>query len=842
MKRVSAVLLLLFGVAASAQDSEIEQAIQNLGDRNRRVRKKAEKTILEAGTRPVLELLVKKGLKNPNLNVRKAARELMPKLVAVIFFPPHLEKEVIEALPLKASRRVRIVKLKGLMRTAGPSGWRFYELLLEDPDPVVRAAAARALVPKPGSEARPTPRNPAYFSYVMRGLRQAARSRDPDKETLGVIETLAQVAWTLAKPESLEEFEPLLGHTDPRVRRVMAKTLGSYAGPADAVWTRLVDDEDLTVVHAARAVVAEVSFEALPAAVSGMLSSASIEQRFGAAEQAARHGNVKGMATLRGLLPGEMKEAARAVLTELKSPVSDVFFAEHAAAIRPLADVGLLHRLGDEESRQAALERVRVSTHYLPMRPEIADWLVTREDVRSLLQADPERRLSFVLGACREKRDVVREETLEFLKQSKPDAPGAAEAFNTLTRQASVVGVHPDLEPLVLKTLENETHTAFAAAAELAVLGRMRSALEPLRRAAWDPGLESFHVASFALARIGTMDDHFRIIEGMSKVGPRGQVERLSMIVAGRYDENDRVMRTRLLKHRPVELSEPLRSAYAILLSRTATGAETARLRPYLTSERPSVRRMALAGLARLGDGASFRRAKVMFREGKLQGSVGLIADLNPAAAEEWLLKFLKDPDPRRRAEAAAALARQGSENAKLLVRNMARTEPWTFDRQGRTVLDAYVRLFGPEAKALLIELVERGALPPGARRHVVALAIDEVVTGIMERGPGGHLDLIDAVVHRKFYARHAKPVDWKGGGAAAFAETVKAGFDVPLVIEAEVGLSPPPAGRYPSLEALLRATGASVRVEGEAVHLSSRESAIRAWEQWWSERGEHYP
>ena len=60
MKRFSALLLLLFGVAASAQDSEIEQAIQNLGDRNRRVRKKAEKTILEAGE-AALEPLVKKG-------------------------------------------------------------------------------------------------------------------------------------------------------------------------------------------------------------------------------------------------------------------------------------------------------------------------------------------------------------------------------------------------------------------------------------------------------------------------------------------------------------------------------------------------------------------------------------------------------------------------------------------------------------------------------------------------------------------------------------------------------------------------------------------------------------
>ena len=494
----------------------------------------------------------------------------------------------------------------------------------------------------------------------------------------------ARTIWTLAEPADRAAMTPVLEHANPRVRRAMAEAMPNFVHPADDVWRKYAEDADLDVRRAALAVAGSVTFEELPAAVTDMLKSAGPDQRFAAAVQVARHGDAGPLA---GYLRGEFAPRVRAALMELPADV----LAKQAAAIRGSDDLPLLRRIG---ARDEALRLIRTQKHSATIAPEIADWVVG--DVASLIDVEG---IEWVLASCEANRDRIRVETTALL------ASHPAAAWETLRLQAERAGVHATLEPHVLAALGDPTGPGFEAAAELAGRGGFESAREPLRAAI------EHRTAAAALARIGTAEDRVNVIR---------RHPNLASLVAASVSSDDEELRDALRVVYADRTHEAIKPAIGIALSRTATAEDAPALRSMLEEKSAAVHSAALAGLARIGDRGAFARVKVLFREEKrFQSMIEEVAALDPSRSPELIEGMLGDAEPTRRVSAAMALARAGYADALPAIRRMARTEPWAFDRKGNTALDAYMLLAEDEARRLVVELDERGALPESGRRYL---------------------------------------------------------------------------------------------------------------------------
>jgi hypothetical protein len=266
------ILLLL----AAIQDPAVW--IDKLGDKDKKVRAEASAKLLELGE-AAIPAVAKAKLKHHSKAVRDEAAELMPELVALSYFPPRYHEAAADAIRKGgADRTTRILKLELLMEVVGPSGWRFWELLLEDRDPILRADAARALMPPAETaildDAAPTFHNRAYLPRLVEGMLKAGSLRAIVGGELVATQTFARTIWALATPEDLPKLEPLLTHANKTIRREMASALPFYDGAADEVWRRLLEDDDVDVRKVARGVVTELRFARLPDEVTKMLKSA----------------------------------------------------------------------------------------------------------------------------------------------------------------------------------------------------------------------------------------------------------------------------------------------------------------------------------------------------------------------------------------------------------------------------------------------------------------------------------------------------------------------------------------------------------------------------------------
>lgn len=662
-----------------AQEPDLEDAVKGIIDKNRSKQAQAKQTLEEAGEAGVRALL-DHGIKSRDRALKAAAKELMPHLAALAYLPPLHEDKAERIFKTPMPRYQRNAEIKHLIDAAGPGAWRFCEVMLQDADPIARAAAIEGLMPPPGSllgAPRPVFRKHEYLPHLIAGMARTDAKEALDAETLEAVATFARTIWTLAEPGDLPAMQPVLEHANPRVRRAMAKALPNYAHPADDAWAKFAADADLEVKREALESAGAVAFEKLPDTVRDMLDSDHPEQRFGAAVQVARHGDA---AALAGFLRGDFAAAARAALMEL----SDDVLAKQAAALRGCDDLPLLHRIG---AREEALNLVKEQKHYGGIPAALADWVVG--DVASLIDVEG---IEWVLASCEANADRVRAETIALL------GAHPAAAWATLRRQAERTGVHADLRPHILAALADANGPAFETAAELAGRGGVVEARDALR------GAVANRTAATALARIGTAEDRLLVIQ---------QHPGLASLVAASVPADDAALRDLLRAASP----DP---AVGIALARVATIDDAAALRALLEEPSVAVHSAALAGLARIGDRSAFARVRVLFRDEKrFLSMIEEVAALDPKRAPELIAPMLDEAEPTRRAAAAMALARAGHAESLPEIRRMARTEPWTFDRQGNTVLDAYMLLAEPEARRLVVELEERGALPESARRYL---------------------------------------------------------------------------------------------------------------------------
>jgi HEAT repeat protein len=783
---------------AAIQQPDYPKLIGQLGQADPAARARIEQTLLEAGE-PAVRPLIESGLRSRDPKVRAAAEELMPRLAAVSYFSPRHERDVIGVLKQGGTDRTRrLLGIRSLTNRIGPAGWRFWEVLLEDPDPMVRAQAARALMLE-ASEAPVSFGGSGYVGPIVAALLRIGQMRAIVEEPLEAARVLARAAWSAAGPDDLAALEPVLAHRNARVRLLMAEALVHFGGAADAAWERLIKDADpeprAALYHAA----ADLHFEKPPAQLAGLLTSQNARQRLGASIHLARAGDERAMAALLALVRSD-PSAAR-VLGGLAGPAADAFFAKNAEKIRASGDLGLLRRLGDEPSRRRAMEAVLKMTHADPMAPGIADWLVASErDVAALWSMAPEQEPQGVLGSCVARRELVVRGTIAQLEAQ----PACAPAYAVLRGLARRDGLGPDLEAFVLKVLSDPAHPGFASAAQLWVPGTPEEALGVVLK------LSSGSAALGAALRAAPRFDG---------AGP----EVLGKLRSAMRDPS----------------RQAVRPALGILLARTAAAEDAALLRPLLGSESTSVRAAAVEGLGRIGDASVFGRAVTLHREGKLPGAVPAIAALDPARSREWLLERLRGDDETDAVAAAAVLAERDDAEARALIRRIARTEPWIVDREGRTILEIHAAQAKAEAAPLLLELTARGALPPGAYPLVLALEPEPVLEALQRGAWRRHLELLERVVHRDFYRARPKPVRWMGTTAPELGPAL--GLEVE--IDPAAPLRIPPAGSYESAEALLRATGAPYRrVDGTRLRIESAPAAWAAWEAWWEARPKKQP
>lgn len=804
-------------LAVALQADETAAAIKDLAGKDLKLRAAAEKKLLALGE-PALEPLARAREKSRDKDFRKRAGAVVVELAAGSYFPPAHRAAAAEALrKARTNRIMRLLYTKSLINTAGSSGWRFWELLLEDPDPMIRVEAVRALLPE-DPEAPVSFRRPEYLPHVIEGLTIVGDVNTIVADALDAARSFSRAAWMLAGPSDLPALEPLLTHKQAKIRLVMAEALPHYRGTADAIWKRMLEDKDNDVRLTARGIVTDLRFEKLPAAMADMLTSSNPRQRLAAASQLARHGEERGMEALAAVLRGDQGAEARSILTSL-GPPADAFFARCGEKIRPHADLPLLFRMRDEASRAAALQRVLQQKPAGPLESFVADWIVADERSVSMILALPPEQLPEVpLSCCVAKRDLVRKAALERV------------AWPTLDLQARRYGLHPETSARVMEILAQPAHRDFAAAAALAP----GEAVELLRKACADPGAPSFEPAAFALARVGTPEDRLELLPKAARVLTASRLERWAATAAAATPPIPPAGPRAGIQREP-----KLGPIYAILLARTAESVDAPALRPLLRSESPAVAIAALSGLARLGDTGAYPTALGLFKEGKFPGRVEEVAALDPARSEAWLLPMLKDPDPMERAAAATVLARRKSAAALPEIRALARTEPWVYDREGNTLLDAYVSVAGEEASGLLEELWERGVLPPGGERQIVRLNVASVIPKIMAGRLEENVVLLEALVRRDFYARHAAGLPWAGSTVGELGGAVKSAYGVTLSLDPGALLKIPSPGRYEGLEDLLRATGAPFRSEADAVRIMTPGAAAEAWTKWWKERAE---
>lgn len=662
------------------QDPDYKALVEGLIDKNRAKQAKARQALEDAGE-PAVRALLDYGLKSRDKALKAAAKDFMPHLAAVVYVPPHLEKAAERIFKTPMPRYQRNAEIKHLIDEAGPGAWRFCEVMLEDRDPIARAAAIEGLMPAPSSllgVTRPVFAKHDYLPHLIAGMRNTEAS-ELDPETLEAVGTFARSIWTLAEPGDLAAMQPVLEHANPRVRRALAKALPNYAHPADEVWEKLAADVDLDVRRDALAAAGSVTFAVLPDAVTKMLESSSADQRFAAAVQVARHGDAGPLA---GFLRGEFAPMARAALMELP----DAVLAAQAEAIRGDDDLPLLRRIG---ARDQARKLIPGRKFLGSIPSDLADWVVG--DVADVIDVEG---IEWVLASCETQRDRVRAETVALLA-SEP-----APAWATLRRQAERWGVDPSLEAPALEALKDPSGAGFEAAADLAGRGGFVSAREPLRSAIDN------RAAASALARLGTAEDRLSVIQRHPSLA--------GLVAAGATSDDAALLRRAYADSKKPE--------FGIALARVGTTEDAPAMRALLESDSVAIHSAALAGLVRIGDRSSFARVSVMFRDEKkprFHSMIEEVAALDPRRSPEVVEPMLRDAEPTRRVAAAMALARIGHVEALPAIRRMARTEPWAFDRRGNTALDAYMLLAEEEARRLVEELDERGALPDSARRYL---------------------------------------------------------------------------------------------------------------------------